>query len=93
MLTAHPDRLIQGTGDDLARAPGAYIEAAGRVYAGGRDPFFPPWPDVVQLNAFSERLRAATVDTLVAIGDRRSAIGDRRSATRRTACAATWRCC
>ncbi|SHI61704.1 alpha-amylase family glycosyl hydrolase [Streptomyces sp. 3214.6] len=68
-LTAHPDRLIQGTADDLARAPGEYIEAAGRVYARGRDPFFPPWPDVVQLNAFSERLRAATVDTLVAIGD------------------------
>ncbi|MEU3613596.1 alpha-amylase [Streptomyces sp. NPDC006872] len=68
-LTAHPDRLIQGTADDLARAPGDFVEAADRVYARGRDPFFPPWPDVVQLNAFSDGLRAATVDTLVAIGD------------------------
>ncbi|MER6959412.1 MULTISPECIES: alpha-amylase [unclassified Streptomyces] len=68
-LTAHPDRLIQGAADDLARAPGDFVEAADRVYARGRDPFFPPWPDVVQLNAFSDGLRAATVDTLVAIGD------------------------
>ncbi|MEV1065791.1 alpha-amylase [Streptomyces sp. NPDC050263] len=68
-LTAHPDRLIRGTADDLARAPGDFVEAADRVYARGRDPYFPPWPDVVQLNAFSDGLRAATVDTLVSIGD------------------------
>ncbi|GAA4019833.1 alpha-amylase [Streptomyces plumbiresistens] len=68
-LTAHPDRLIQGTPDDLAAAPDAFIEAGGRVYVRGRDPYFPPWPDVVQLNAFADGLRAATVDTLVSIGD------------------------
>ncbi|MFD3502866.1 alpha-amylase [Streptomyces sp. NPDC058676] len=68
-LTAHPDRLIQGTADDLAHAPAAFLEAGGRIYARGRDPYFPPWPDVVQLNAFAEDLRTATVDTLVSIGD------------------------
>ncbi|MFJ8109281.1 alpha-amylase family glycosyl hydrolase [Streptomyces sp. NPDC096132] len=68
-LTTHPDRLIRGTPDDLARDPGAYLEAAGQVYARGRDPYFPPWPDVVQLNAFSDSLREATVDTLVSLGD------------------------
>ena len=35
----------------------------------GRDPFFPAWPDVVQLNAFSPELRAAVVETLRAIAD------------------------
>ena len=30
-----------------------------RVLANGRDPYFPAWPDVVQLNAFSPDLRAA----------------------------------
>ncbi|WP_200302011.1 alpha-amylase family glycosyl hydrolase [Streptomyces adelaidensis] len=68
-LTTHPDRLIQGTPDDLAHAPDAFTETGERIYARGRDPFFPPWPDVVQLNAFSDGLRAATVDTLVAIGE------------------------
>lgn len=68
-LTERPDRLVRGTPDELARAPEAFLEAGGQVYARGRDPYFPPWPDVVQLNAFSDDLRAATVDTLAAIGD------------------------
>jgi hypothetical protein len=68
-LTERPDCLIQGTADDLAHAPDSFVEAGGRVYARGRDPYFPPWPDVVQLNAFSDALRAATVDTLVSLGD------------------------
>jgi glycosidase len=68
-LTERPDCLIRGGAEDLARVPDAFIEAGGQVYARGRDPYFPPWPDVVQLNAFSDDLRAATVDTLVSIGD------------------------
>ncbi|MFE7931831.1 alpha-amylase family glycosyl hydrolase [Streptomyces sp. NPDC057456] len=64
-VTGHPDRLLQGTADDLSRTPGDFIEAGGRILARGRDPFFPPWPDVVQLNAFGDALRAATVDALV----------------------------
>ncbi|MFJ6986641.1 MULTISPECIES: alpha-amylase [unclassified Streptomyces] len=66
----HPERLVRGTAADLARAPDAYVETgSGHVYARARDPYFPPWPDVVQLNAFHTTLRDATVDTLVAIGD------------------------
>ena len=44
-------------------------------------PYFPPWPDVVQLNAFSPALRAAAAETL---------FGHRRASA--TECAATWRC-
>ena len=68
-LTGRPGCLVQGTPDGLARAPEAFLAAGGQVYARGRDPYFPPWPDVVQLNAFSDDLRAAAVDTLAAIGD------------------------
>ncbi|MFJ3304177.1 alpha-amylase [Streptomyces sp. NPDC086549] len=68
-LTERPGCLVRGTSDDLARAPGAFLEAEGQVYARGRDPYFPPWPDVVQLNAFSDELRTAAVETLTAIGD------------------------
>ncbi|MFD9430915.1 hypothetical protein [Streptomyces sp. NPDC060002] len=50
--TGHPDRLFQGTADDPSRTPGDFIGAGGRGLARGCDPFFPPWPDVVQLNAF-----------------------------------------
>ncbi|MER5914512.1 alpha-amylase family glycosyl hydrolase [Streptomyces sp. NPDC001982] len=68
-LTERPGCLVRGTPDDLARSPEAFLEASGQLYARGRDPYFPPWPDVVQLNAFSDDLRAAAVDTLAAIGD------------------------
>ena len=68
-LTERPDCLVPGTAEDLARAPQDFLAAEGRVYARGRDPYFPAWPDVVQLNAFAEELRQATVDTLVSVGD------------------------
>ncbi|MEU9340292.1 alpha-amylase [Streptomyces sp. NPDC048278] len=68
-LTERPDCLVHGTPDDLARDPEAFLKAGDKVYARGRDPYFPPWPDVVQLNAFADDLRAAAVETLVSIGD------------------------
>jgi hypothetical protein len=63
----HPELLIRGAPDDLARDPGAYLEVAGNVYACGRDPYFPAWRDVVQLNAFDPGLRRAAVDTVASI--------------------------
>lgn len=68
-LTQRPDCLIRGSAEDLARTPADFLKTGGQVVARGRDPYFPPWPDVVQLNAFSEALREATVETLVSIGD------------------------
>ncbi|KAB1145250.1 alpha-amylase [Streptomyces luteolifulvus] len=68
-LTERPGCLIGGTREDLARAPEAYIASGGGIFARGRDPYFPAWPDVVQLNAFSDELRTAAVDTLLSIGD------------------------
>ena len=36
----------------------------GNVYACGRDPFFPAWPDVLQLNAFQSELRQEVIGTI-----------------------------
>ena len=72
---------MRGTEDDLAARPGAFLRTAAGIVARGRDPYFPPWPDVVQLNAFSPALREAVAETL-----------DSTSARSATGCAATWRC-
>jgi hypothetical protein len=61
---AHPEYFIGGSEDDLARDPASFVQVGDRVLANGRDPYFPAWPDVVQLNAFSPELRSAVVDTL-----------------------------
>ncbi len=68
-LAQHPDYLIQGTTRDLQSAPEHFFEAGGRIFAHGRDPYFPPWTDTAQLNAFSPALRKAAAETLIAIGN------------------------
>jgi hypothetical protein len=65
----HPEYFIQGNGDDLARDPASFIQTGEKVFACGRDPYFPAWPDVLQLNAFNDGLRGAAIDTLVSVGD------------------------
>lgn len=67
-VRSSPQCLLRGTEQELAERPEAFIRTDGGVFAKARDPFFPPWPDVVQLNAFSSELREAVVRTLIAIG-------------------------
>jgi hypothetical protein len=63
-LIDHPEYFVQGNADDLARDPAGFLAMGDAVIARGRDPFFPPWPDVAQLNAFAPGLRQAAIDTL-----------------------------
>lgn len=63
----HPEYFIQGSPDDLSNDPASYLQIDKLVYACGRDPFFPAWPDVLQLNAFQPGLRAAAVETVLDI--------------------------
>ncbi len=65
----HPEYFICGGRDDLANDPSTFIEVAGTVCACGRDPFFPAWPDVLQLNAFAPGLRKAVVGTVSTIAE------------------------
>jgi hypothetical protein len=62
-----PELFVAGSDDDLRAEPAAFVRVGDRVLANGRDPYFPAWPDVVQLDAFSPALRGAAVETLDAI--------------------------
>jgi glycosidase len=66
---SHPEYFVRGDGADLERDPAAFVRVDGQVLANGRDPYFPAWPDVVQLNAFSHDLRAAVTETVSSIAD------------------------
>ena len=66
-VTEHPEYFIAGSEQDLTNDPGSYVRAGGRIFAAGRDPNFPAWPDVLQLNAFHLGLRGAMVETLLDI--------------------------
>lgn len=68
-VTEHPDYFIRGDTGDLERDPASFLATGDHVFACGRDPFFPAWADVLQLNAFSPALRAAAIATVNSIAE------------------------
>ena len=62
--TEHPEYFIQGSTDDIRNDAASYVEINRKVFACGKDPYFPAWPDVLQLNAFQPGLRQGVVATL-----------------------------
>jgi len=65
----HPDYFVRGSADDARNEPASFVEAGGTVFARGRDPYFPAWPDVLQLNAFQPGLRQAVIGTISEIAE------------------------
>jgi hypothetical protein len=68
-VTNRPQCFLTGSEEELALNPEAFVGIAGGVFAKGRDPYFAPWQDVLQLNAFSPALRDVAAETVIAIGD------------------------
>jgi Alpha amylase, catalytic domain len=66
-VTAHPEYFVQGTLDDVNKDPASFMKIGDRVLACGRDPYFPAWQDVLQLNAFQPELRRAILETVSSI--------------------------
>ncbi len=64
-----PQMFINGTLDDLVDHLNDYCtaDAAGAILAHGRDPYFAPWMDTVQIDAFSPLARAQSRNTLLDI--------------------------
>lgn len=60
----HPEYFIQGSAEDARNDPASFVQKGKAVFACGRDPYFPAWSDVFQLNAFQPGLRKAVVETL-----------------------------
>jgi len=66
-VNEHPEYFVQGKGHDLVGAPDGFFVSGGKIIACGRDPYFPPWTDTAQLNAFHPGLREAAVETVLKI--------------------------
>lgn len=70
-LTEHPEYYIEGNESDLANFPESYGRAgsdlSGDVFAYGRDPYFPAWPDTFQLNYGHADLRNAMAQELISV--------------------------
>ena len=70
-IAEFPERYVLGSAEDCERAPGDFrkITSRGRTFyvACGRDPYFPPWTDVAQLNYFNADTRNAMRATLQSV--------------------------
>lgn len=73
-IAQHPERLVQGGPDSLAREPVNYFDVTvddqWRIFAHGRDPYLDGWSDTVQIDFRSAAARRAMADTLLSIADR-----------------------
>jgi hypothetical protein len=67
----HPEYYIPGTEEDLSRAPQNYTRVKGKkgplLLAHGRDPYFPGWPDTLQLNYGNPATQEAMLSELLKI--------------------------
>ncbi|GEM_PF-206752 len=66
----YPERFVRAERKKQEAYPGWFFETPGGIYlAHGRDPYFPPWTDTVQVNFFSPELRKALTDELLHISE------------------------
>jgi hypothetical protein len=66
-VAENPEYFIRGNAEDATEDPASYVDIGGAIFARGRDPYFPAWPDVLQLNAFDPGLRRAGIETVSSI--------------------------
>jgi glycosidase len=67
----HPEYYVQGTEADLTREPKNYQRVERKngalIFAYGRDPYFPGWPDTLQLNYGNSNTQKAMANELMKI--------------------------
>jgi len=71
LIDTHPDVFLQGNLTDLQEDDSTFYRAgtAAKVFAHGRDPYFPAWPDTIQVNYFNPTARKFMTDILVELAD------------------------
>jgi hypothetical protein len=74
----HPDFYIEGTEQQLTDAPQNYCRvvtnAGERILAHGRDPYFPGWPDTLQLNYSNPNMQQSLLSVLLRIASQCDAV-------------------
>lgn len=74
-VSTNPDYLITGTTEATIEDPSRWVKLpTGEVFAFGRDPHFPGWPDTLQLNYFNPSLRQAMIEELQSIAQKADGI-------------------
>lgn len=74
----HPDFYVPGTEEQINAAPHNYCrlstQSGERIFAHGRDPYFPGWPDTLQLNYANPNMQSALLLELERISSQCDAV-------------------
>ncbi len=66
LLKSKPEIFLNASEQNYRNDEHTFFEAAdGRIFAHGRDPFFPAWQDTVQINYFNPAARKFMTETLI----------------------------
>lgn len=57
LLDTNPGIFLQGREEDLINDPYTFFRHGDKIFAHGRDPFFPAWTDTAQVNYYSKEAR------------------------------------
>jgi hypothetical protein len=63
-IQTNPEFILQGSSYDLSTNPHDFFRKGEHIFAHGKDPYLPAWPDTLQLNSFSEGYRQEAIDVL-----------------------------
>ena len=63
-VRSRPDLYVAGSEANFEHDPEAFMREGGRILACGRDPYFPPWLDTLQLDYRRAETRRVMIDTL-----------------------------
>lgn len=65
IILSHPEIFLEVSKEKFEADNHTYFQhSTGKIFAHGRDPFFPAWQDTVQVNYFSESARVFMADIL-----------------------------
>ncbi len=62
-----PDYFIRGNQQELQNDPVTFVQIDSNIFACGKDPYYPAWEDVLQVNAFNPGLREEAIETATRI--------------------------
>jgi len=67
----HPEYFIQGNKSLYQKTPLTFFkhETTNLIFAHGRDPYFPPWIDTVQVNYFNPETRRFMIQRLIELAE------------------------
>ncbi|PHN08043.1 alpha-amylase family glycosyl hydrolase [Flavilitoribacter nigricans] len=68
LIADHPGVFLPGEETHLESDPATFYRHDGKIWAHGRDPYFPAWKDTIQVNYFDNRARDFMSDQLMKLG-------------------------